>query len=75
MKKALRHWKLILAAIGGILAIILIMQNTHTVETKVFFWSVPMPRALLLAVTFLIGFVAGILATYGVITRKPAAKK
>jgi uncharacterized integral membrane protein len=75
MKQALKHWKLILAAIGGILAVILILQNRAQVQTNIFWMRVTMPNAMLLATTFLIGFVAGILATYGMVSRKRAAKR
>ena len=42
-----------------VLAIIVILQNTQAVETKILFVTVTMPRALLLMVTFLVGLAVG----------------
>ena len=42
-----------------VLAIIVILQNTQAVETKLLFVTVTMPRALLLMVTFLVGLAVG----------------
>jgi lipopolysaccharide assembly protein A len=41
--------------------LIVILQNTEPVETRVLFLSVTMPRAVLLLVTTVIGFLLGIL--------------
>jgi uncharacterized integral membrane protein len=57
MKKA----KFIIVLIISLLALILILQNTTAVETKLLFMTITMPRALLLLVTFLIGFTAGLI--------------
>ena len=46
-----------------ILAIIA-LQNTETVETQVLWIALPMPRAVLLLVMTLIGFVLGMLASF-----------
>ena len=67
------HWKLVAVAIVGILAIIVVVQNTQAVETRLLFVTVTMPRAVLLFVTLVIGFVIGVLAAEK-ITRKRAAK-
>ena len=45
----------------SVLMIVVILQNTEAVETKLLFVSISMPRALLLLITLLIGFVCGIL--------------
>ena len=58
---------LILAA----LALIIVLQNTQSVETKFLFATVTMPRAALLAITMLIGIVVGILIALGLTARKP----
>lgn len=48
-----------------LLLLIVVLQNTERVETKVLFASIAMPRALLLFVTFMVGVVTGlVLATY-----------
>lgn len=57
-------FRFIAIAIVGILALILTIQNTETVETKILFATVAMPRAVLLATTFLLGVIAGLLVAY-----------
>ena len=57
MKKA----KFIIVLIIFLLTLILILQNTEAVETKLLFMTITMPRALLLLVTFLVGFTAGLI--------------
>ena len=44
----------------GLLAVIMIFQNTANVETKLLFWKIEMPRAALLAATLLVGFASGV---------------
>ncbi|MFZ2146722.1 MAG: LapA family protein [Sedimentisphaerales bacterium] len=70
MKKA----KLIVIIVIFILAFIIFLQNTESVETRLLFTKVTMPRALLLISTFLIGFVAGTITT-GMLFRKSGKKK
>ena len=53
--------KIVIAAIVAILTLIVVLQNTQAVETKILFITVTMPRALLLIVTMLAGFILGIL--------------
>lgn len=50
--------------ISAILIAFIIFQNTETVNTKFLFFSVSMPRALLLFLTALIGFSAGMLFAF-----------
>jgi len=57
MKKA----KVTVAVVISLLTLILILQNTQAVETKLLFMTVTMPRALLLLVTFVIGLAAGLI--------------
>ncbi len=58
----MKHAKIIAAAILAVLAIIVFIQNTEPVETRILFMTVTMSRALLLVVTLLLGFVLGALA-------------
>lgn len=44
-----------------IMVLIVILQNTEPVETRLLFATIIMPRAALIAVTLLIGIAAGIL--------------
>jgi len=56
----------IVALIASIAVIvILILQNTEEVSTKILFATVSMPRAVLLLVTGGIGFLAGLLVRGG----------
>jgi uncharacterized integral membrane protein len=54
-----------------ILAVIVFLQNTEAVETKLLFMTVTMSRALLLILTFAVGFAAGLIAM-SYLLRKPA---
>jgi uncharacterized integral membrane protein len=61
--------KVIVAAILAVLLVIVILQNTQQVETKLLFVAISMPRAVLLLTTLVVGFVIGLLAA-GRLTRK-----
>jgi len=52
------------------MAILLVLQNTQVVATRLLFVTVTLPLAALLALTLLIGFAAGVLAALKV-GRKP----
>ncbi|MHC5002376.1 MAG: LapA family protein [Planctomycetota bacterium] len=54
--------RLIAAVVIAVLAIVVIAQNTETVETHLLFVTISMPRAILLISTLAIGFVLGLLA-------------
>lgn len=56
--------KLILVTVLALALLIVILQNTQAVETKILFLSFTMPRALLLVATALVGFVLGVLVTF-----------
>jgi uncharacterized integral membrane protein len=66
--------KLIAIVVISILAFIIFLQNTESVETKILFMKVAMPRAILLISTFLVGFVAGTITT-SMLLRKSEKKK
>jgi uncharacterized integral membrane protein len=51
--------KLVVAAVLVVLTIIVVLQNTDTVHTKVLFGTISMPRSTLLAITFATGALAG----------------
>ncbi len=55
-------FKLVMLVVVVILAVILFLQNREIVETHILFARFQMSRALLLIVTFALGFLAGILA-------------
>ena len=51
-------------SLAVILVLIVILQNTEEVVTKVLWLEIPMPRALLLFVTFAVGFGSGYLVSF-----------
>jgi len=56
--------KAITLVILALLGMVIVLQNTETVETRLLFWSISMPRAVLLLGTSLIGFAAGIIVSF-----------
>jgi uncharacterized integral membrane protein len=60
----MERFKTILIAILALLGIIIILQNTTPVETKILFLTITMPRAILLMGTSLIGFSLGVLVSF-----------
>lgn len=60
-----------LALVLILLVLIVVLQNTQAVETRFLFVSFIMPRAALLAVTFLAGAAAGILLSISLTKRLP----
>ena len=51
--------KIIVALLFALLVVIIILQNTENVETKLLFVTMNMPRALLLFMNLVIGFLLG----------------
>ena len=47
-----------------VLAVVVVLQNTTAVSTRFLLWEVSAPRAVMLAVTLLIGFVVGLLTAW-----------
>jgi len=62
--------KLILAALAVVLVVIVVWQNRAAVETRILFITISMPRALLLLVTLMIGFAAGLVSAGAMRRRK-----
>lgn len=65
MKKA----KIIIILVISLLAIVVSLQNTEAVETKLLFATIAMPRVLLLILTFIAGFIAGLITASHVLRR------
>lgn len=59
----LKRPKTIVALILTVLVLILVVQNTGTINTRFLWIHVSMPHALLMLFTFLVGFAVGALAT------------
>lgn len=56
--------RLIVVGVLALLSLVLVLQNRDTVDTKIFFATISMPRAVLLAVTFLLGVIVGLLVPF-----------
>ena len=54
-----RKMKFIVIAVLAVLVLVVALQNTANVETRLLFATVTMPRAILLFVMLAIGFVIG----------------
>lgn len=65
MKKA----KVILIIVILLIALIVSLQNTEAVETKFLLMTFTMPRVLLLLLTFILGFIGGMI-TASVLLKK-----
>jgi len=72
MGTGMNRFKMISITILAILGVIIILQNMETVETQLLFFTIPMPRAVLLMVTTLIGFALGILVSFFFQRKEPA---
>lgn len=57
----MKAYKHILVAIPLVLVLVVALQNTETVETRLLFATISMPRALLLFFTLLIGVLIGLI--------------
>ena len=57
-----------------LLILIIILQNTRVVETRLLFITVSMPMALLLIITFVAGFASGTLFASGLLKRPEKTK-
>ena len=55
------RFKLVTIAVVATLVLVVILQNMETVDTRILFITISMPRAVLLAVMALIGFIVGVL--------------
>ena len=62
--------KLIAALVLVAAALIIVLQNTQPVETRILFVTLTMPRAALLGTTMLIGIGVGMLVALGLSGKK-----
>jgi putative membrane protein len=60
----MERFKLTSIAVLVVLGVIIILQNTQPVETRILFMTITMPRAILLMGTTLIGFALGVLVSF-----------
>jgi uncharacterized integral membrane protein len=66
----MRNLKLITIGILSLLALVIILQNTDEVQTRLLFMSITMPLAFLLFLTALLGFLIGILVSIRTMRKK-----
>jgi uncharacterized integral membrane protein len=66
--------KIIGAAILALLVLVVVLQNTESVETRLLFVSVTMPRAALLFGTLIIGFALGVVCAAWLVRGKEKKK-
>jgi uncharacterized integral membrane protein len=66
------YFRIAMVAVVGAVVLILVLQNTETVDTRLLFITVSMPRAVLLFTTFLGGVAVGLLLAF---LRKRKAKE
>ena len=57
----MKKFKIIVIAVVLLLSLIVILQNMQSVNTNFIFWEFSLPRAFLLFLTFLFGFITGLL--------------
>jgi len=68
-KYRMKKFKIILIVVILLLVLVVFLQNTQPVKTKFLFAEITMPHVLLLLLTFMLGFVAGLIAA-GLLFRK-----
>lgn len=59
----MKQMKIIGIIVLVLLCLIILLQNTATVETRILFITITMPRAVLLLITTCIGFALGVLVS------------
>jgi len=62
--------KLVAIVIASVVALIVVLQNTEVTPARILFWDLPMSRALLLILTFVLGFVVGVLVAGNFLRKK-----
>jgi uncharacterized integral membrane protein len=69
-----RNLRLVSIALAVVVVLILVVQNTAEVETRILFATVTMPRAVLLVVMLAVGYVLGLLTAVRGRSLGPARK-
>jgi len=67
--------KIVFIAILVMLVLVIVIQNRESVETRLLFFTLTMPRAALLFVTTAIGFAGGVLTTWLIVSRSAIARE
>ncbi len=61
--KPMQKIKLVVAVVAAVITLIIVLQNTEPVVTRVLFATIEMPRAVLLFGTSAVGFLMGVLVS------------
>jgi uncharacterized integral membrane protein len=69
LKGTIGKLKIVGIAAIVLIVVIVVLQNTQAVETKLLFLTVTMPNAALLFGTLIIGFAIGVLAAGRIVSR------
>ena len=70
----MKRLKLLMTLILTLFVLTVVIQNVDSVETRVLFWTLAMPRALLLFLSVLTGFVLGLLTVLGLSASKTPSR-
>jgi len=70
----MKRLRIVAVAVVAVLAIVIFLQNTQAVETRLLMATVRMPRAVLLIVTLLIGYLLGLATASGILRRRQQQK-
>lgn len=63
LKVTINKLKIVGVAAVVLIVLVVVLQNTQTVETNLLFLTVTMPNAALLFGTFIVGFAIGVLVS------------
>jgi putative membrane protein len=69
LKGTINKLKIVGVAVIALIVVIVVLQNTQSVETKLLFFTVTMPNAALLFGTLVIGFAIGVLTAGHIVSR------
>jgi putative membrane protein len=69
LKESMNKLKIVGIAVMVLIVVIMVLQNTQAVETKLLFLTVTMPNAALLFGTLIIGFAIGVLTAGHIVSR------
>jgi uncharacterized integral membrane protein len=61
LKEQMNKLKIVLIAVLALVVVVVVLQNTQAVETKLLFMTVTLPNAALLFGTLIMGFAIGVL--------------
>jgi len=70
----MKKFKVILIFVIIAIAVIVALQNTESVDMKILWMNLPVPRMLLVLITFALGFLAGLI-TASLMLRKSHKEK